>query len=42
MVNVATREAKPIILYENSLSKSYIKSIYSKIVEKIFKTLLRR
>lgn len=36
MVNVATREAKPIILYENSLSKTYIKSIYSKIVEKIF------
>ncbi|PNR89784.1 (4Fe-4S)-binding protein [Petrotoga sp. 9T1HF07.CasAA.8.2] len=36
MVNLATREAKPIILYEDSISSKYIKSIYQKISQILF------
>ncbi len=36
MVNLATREAKPIILYEDSISSKYIKSIYQKILQILF------
>jgi len=36
MVNLATREAKPIISYEDSISSKYIKSIYQKISQILF------
>jgi MinD superfamily P-loop ATPase len=36
MVNVATKEAKPIILYENSIAAKAIKDIYLRILDKFF------
>jgi len=36
MVNVATKEAKPIILYENSIAAKVVRDIYMRILDKFF------